>query len=106
MGGGTSDNFGSFGFLPFGLGAGLDVAVEGVPLGAELLPPIFNLIVGTEGVATVVGAAAGALGTLDDEGIWIDGVDGAGGRVGACACSFLLAASRVLLIRTHAVTQM
>lgn len=101
-GGGTSDNFGSLGFLVFGLGAGFDVAVRGTPFGAELLPPIFNLIMGTADVVGGVGAAAEVLEALDEAGIWIEG---AGGRVGGCACSFLLAASRVLLIRTHAATR-
>ena len=66
-GGGTSDNFGSFGFLPLGLGAGLEVAGETVtPLGTEELPPPPNLSlrVGTVGVATDAEAGVGAVDTF------------------------------------------
>lgn len=104
-GGGTSDNFGSFGFLPFGLRTGLGVAAGRAPFGAKLLPPIFNLILGTVGIAAGVEAAGGALDALDIAGIWGEGVEDAGGRAGGCACSFLLAASSVLLMRTQAAAQ-
>ena len=49
-GGGTSDSFGSLGFLPLGFGAGFEedgVGVGAVPFGVEVPPPNLSLIVGT-----------------------------------------------------------
>ena len=79
-GGGTSDSFGSLGFLPFGLGAGFEAGCPGegvAPLGPERLPPppILSLIVG------IVGVPEGVLAfdAFDVAGIWMEGR----GRVGA-----------------------
>lgn len=81
-GGGTSDNLGSFGFLPLGLGVGFDVSAPGVPFGAD--PPSRSLMEGRiavgVGVAGVRGVAGGASLIAGVAGIGLGGGGTGAGR--------------------------